>query len=68
MILRTDSKYPIHRSYVVKLSRDATPDALCGRIENLVAGTHHDFTSARELLDLIANDIASPYTESPDKP
>lgn len=52
MILRSDPKYPIHRSYVMKLSRDATPDALCGRIENLVTGTHRDFTSARELLDL----------------
>ncbi|PKO31333.1 MAG: hypothetical protein CVU34_17820 [Betaproteobacteria bacterium HGW-Betaproteobacteria-7] len=53
MTLRSDSKYPIHLTYVVKLSSDATPDALCGRLENLVSGKHGEFTSASELLRLM---------------
>jgi hypothetical protein len=65
MILRSDSKYPIFRSYVVKLSRDATPRALHGRIENIVTGMNRDFTNGGELLDLIAGDFESPGNESP---
>ena len=67
MNLRTDSKYPIHRAYVVKLSADATPDALCGRLENLVSGTHRDFASASELLQLMTADLESGGRESPDE-
>ena len=58
MILRTDAKYPMRRAYVLKLRNDATPDALVGRLENLVSGVHCEFTSVRELLELIAGDIA----------
>lgn len=68
MILRADSKYPIPRTYVVKLSSDATSDALSGRLENLVSGKHRDFTSARELFQMIAGDIESPDAESPGRP
>ena len=60
MILSTDSKYPSRRMYVVKLRSDATPDALIGRLENLVTGRRCEFTSARELLGLIAGDIDEP--------
>lgn len=59
MTLRSDSKYPIHLTYVVKLSSDATPDALCGRLENLVSGKHGEFTSANELFRLMTVDLGS---------
>lgn len=65
MNLRSDSKYPIHRTYVVKLTRDATGGALCGRLENLVSGKHRDFRSAHELLQLMAGDVESGDQKSP---
>jgi hypothetical protein len=60
MILSTDSKYPSRRAYVIKLRSDATPGLLVGRLENFVTGQRFDFTSARELLRQIADDIAAP--------
>lgn len=63
MILRTDSKYPIDRAYVVKLSCDATPDELCGRLENLVSGKHREFTSAQQLFQLMNCDLATGQAE-----
>lgn len=59
MMLRSDSKYPIYLAYVVKLSSDATPDVLCGRVENLVSGKQRDFTSATELFQFISIDLKS---------
>ncbi len=64
MILNADSKYPTRRAYVVKVRSDATPDALAGRLENLVTGRRCEFTSARELLRLITRDIVEPATSS----
>jgi hypothetical protein len=66
MVLSSDSKYPNRRAYVVKLRSDATPDALSGRLENLVTGRRGEFTSALELFRLIVGDIVEP--ESPDGP
>jgi hypothetical protein len=60
MVLSADTKYPSRRSYVVKLSSDATPEALVGRLENLVTGRRSDFASAQELLRLIVGDIIDP--------
>ena len=60
MILSTDSKYPSRRAYVIKLRSDASADALIGRLENLVTGRRSEFTSARELLRQIVDDIAGP--------
>jgi hypothetical protein len=60
MVLSADSKYPNRRAYVVKVRSDATPDTLSGRLENLVTGTRCEFTSAHELLRLIADDIGEP--------
>jgi len=57
MNLKSDPKYPIHRMYVVKLNSDATPDALYGRVENLVSGKQLDFTSARELCRLLKREL-----------
>jgi len=67
MILRSDPKYPIYRAYVVKLSSDATPDTLCGRIENLVSGRHTDFASGAELLQLMTADLESGGSKLPDE-
>ena len=66
MVLSTDSKYPNRRTYVVKLRSDATPDALVGRLENLVTGRQGEFTSAHELLRLIVGDVVvSASTDTP---
>jgi hypothetical protein len=68
MTLRSDPKYPSRRTYVLKLLSDATSHALCGRLENLVTCKQSDFTSARELFDLIARDIDSRGAEPPSNP
>jgi hypothetical protein len=68
MSLRADPKYPSRRAYVVKLRSDATPEALCGRLENLVTCRQTDFASARELFDLIIRDIESCAGEPPGSP
>ena len=57
MVLKAESKYPNRRAYVLKLRGDATPDALAGRIENLVTGNQLEFASARELLASLARDL-----------
>jgi hypothetical protein len=60
MVLSSDSKYPNRRAYVIKLRSDATPDALSGRLENLVTGKRGEFTSAFELFRMIIGDIVEP--------
>jgi len=57
MSLNSESKYPTRRAYVLKVRRDATPDALVGRIENLVTGLQCEFESGDELLKSIASDL-----------
>ena len=57
MTLNPESKYPSRRAYVVKVRADATPDALSGRLENLVTGRQRDFASGHELLESIARDL-----------
>jgi hypothetical protein len=57
MVLNTESKYPNRRAYVLKLRGDARPDAIAGRLENLVTGRQLDFASASELLDLITREL-----------
>ena len=71
MALNPDAKYPTRRAYVVKLRADAKPDALAGRLENLVTGRQREFTSSRELLDSIASDLeasADPRPTDPARP
>jgi hypothetical protein len=68
MTLKAETKYPSRRTYVVKVDSDATPDALCGRLENLVTCKQSDFTSARELFEVIARDIESCGAEPPCNP
>jgi hypothetical protein len=71
MTFNVDSKYPTRRAYVVKVRGDATPDAIAGRLENLVTGAQRDFATARELVDSIACDLdrTTPVPDvSPDGP
>ena len=70
MSLNPESKYPNRRAYVLKVRNDANPDALAGRIENLVTGRQREFASGAELLHSLASDLqasatpASPTTQS----
>ena len=57
MSLTAESKYPTRRAYVVKVRNDAKPDALAGRLENLVTGYQREFSSGGELLQWIASDL-----------
>ena len=63
MTFNTDSKYPTRRAYVVKVRSDAKPDALAGRLENLVTGRQREFASGRELLESITSDLEAPGHE-----
>jgi len=60
--MNSDSKYPNRRAYVVKLRSDATPDALRGRVENLLVCEQHEFATALELIELIQADLTSGST------
>ena len=57
MSLKCEPKYRSRRAYVLKVRSDATPDALAGRLENLVTGRQAEFESGHELLDSIASDL-----------
>lgn len=57
MSLSPESKYPSRRAYVLKVRSDAQPDALVGRLENLVTGQSREFASGVELLRSIAEDL-----------
>ena len=61
-VMSSDSKFPNRRAYVVKVRSDATPDAMCGRVENLLTCEQHEFTSSLELVELIRDDLASGST------
>lgn len=68
MPLKADAKYPSRRAYVVKFRGDAMPDALAGRIENLVTGRQLEFTSGGDLLDCIARELFEHDDELPADP
>jgi hypothetical protein len=65
MTFNTDSKYPTRRAYVVKVRGDAMPDALTGRVENLVTGQQREFASGRELLETLASDLEATLAGRP---
>ena len=65
MTLKPEPKYPSRRAYVLKVRSDAKPDALAGRLENLVTGRQSEFASARELLDSLASDLAADARAQP---
>jgi hypothetical protein len=56
---KPESKYPSRLSYVLKLSHEAGPAALAGRLENLVTGARREFASSGELLEFLARDLAA---------
>ncbi len=58
MVLNPESKYPNRRAYVLKLRRDATPDTVAGRIENLVTGDQLEFASAHALVAALVDSLA----------
>jgi len=62
MTLGESAVHPGHRSYVVKLHRDAhaAAGALRGRIENLATGRRRDFEDAQGLLEALLADLAQP--------
>lgn len=62
MVMNSDSKFPNRRAYVVKIRSDATPDALRGRVENLLTCEQREFNSALELIELIETDLTSGLT------
>ncbi len=61
MTLNPESKYPTRRAYVVKVRADAQPDALGGRLENLVTGAQREFATGQELLEAIATDLQATH-------
>ncbi len=66
--LEVEPKYPSRRAYVLKLHRDASADALAGRVENVATGWQREFASGAELLHSIACDLApgsTPLTATP---
>ncbi|HET7364387.1 MAG TPA: hypothetical protein VFJ70_12545 [Burkholderiales bacterium] len=65
MALSPESKYPSRRAYVVKVRSDAKPDALAGRVENIVTGQSCEFASGGELLDSIAHDLGASGEQKP---
>jgi hypothetical protein len=66
MTLSADPKHPSRRTFVVKVRSEATPESLSGRVENLVTCKQQDFSSADELVDVIACDIERSARETPD--
>ena len=67
MTLSDQSAHAGHRSYVVKLHRDAGPAAgvLRGRIENLATGRRHHFADGQGLLEALAADLAQAGAAEP---
>ena len=63
MTLKSESTYPSRRAYVLKLRSDAGPNALAGRLENLVTGGQREFLSGYELLESIARDLQASAAE-----
>jgi hypothetical protein len=63
MALNSESRYPNRRAYVLKARSNAKPDALAGRLDNLVTGQQREFSSGRELLDSIASDLETSAAE-----
>jgi hypothetical protein len=68
MMLNQQTKYPSRRVYVLKVRSDAKPDALAGRLENIVTGRQLEFASSEELLDSIAHDLKAAANEPSIRP
>lgn len=57
--------FPVARSYVLKLHRDAQASSagLSGRIESLATGAVHDFLNGEALLALLAVELDRPQAQ-----
>ena len=64
MTYHPESKYPSGRTYVLKLSNEASAAGLVGRLENLVTGRRREFFTGRELLEFIAGDLETTCADS----
>jgi hypothetical protein len=60
MTLNPQPSYPNTRNYVLKLHRDAQPQAggLRGRLEHIATGRQVEFRNATELLDCLERELA----------
>ena len=65
MTLNPESKYPSRRAYVLKVRSDAKPDALVGRLENMVTGQQREFASGQELVESIVSDLQANASARP---
>lgn len=65
MALNSETKFPSRRTYVLKVRSDAKPEALAGRLENVVTGRQRDFASERELVQSLASDLREGAAERP---
>ena len=68
MSFKHEPKYPSKRAYVLKLSSDATPATLAGRLENLVTGSRREFASGEELVESIVSDMQASGGAGPGDP
>ena len=61
MVLQKQPSFPATRSYVLKLHRDAMPEAgkLTGRLEAVHSGEQFEFATGEELLACLTRALAS---------
>jgi hypothetical protein len=61
MVLQQHPSFPAARSYVLKLHRDAAPEAgkLAGRLEAVMSGEQYEFSNGEELLACLARALHS---------
>jgi hypothetical protein len=69
MSLDTQASHPSHRSYVLKLHRDARPHEglVFGRLESMTSGRSFAFGNASELLRCLVLDTISAAREATDQ-
>ena len=65
MALQRETEYPNRRTFVLKVRRDATPEAIAGRLENVVTGRQTEFACGRELIESIASEIRASAPQQP---
>ncbi|MBV9891234.1 MAG: hypothetical protein JO090_10170 [Rhizobacter sp.] len=59
-----ETRYPSRRSYVLKLRADATPEALAGRLENLVTGQRIEFACGPALVQALGAELEADSAEA----
>lgn len=56
------TRYPTGHSFVLKLQRDAHPDAFPGRRENTATGSTADFAAGAQIVALLASEFSGAST------